>query len=120
MPEDLITLRKQTLQFIGYNPVEVSLLRPNRTADGSGGWIEGEPTELAPQTFRQITQSTNSQVFSRTIDGEEVQPDFVLLGAYDADVQTGDHYLVGEIRYDIVYVRTDRRYETWAEVVYRG
>jgi hypothetical protein len=120
MPEDLATLRKQTAEFIGYNPMEVVLLRPQRVADGSGGWKDDPPTALASQTMRKITQPTNSQVFRRTIDGEEVKPDFVLLGEYNADVQNGDYWLEDGRRYDVVYVKDDRRYETWGEAIYRG
>lgn len=119
MPEDLVTLRKQTTDFIGYNPKSVQLQRKTTTADGAGG-VKYTINTLTAQTFRQITQPTSTGVFRRTIDGQEVNPEFVLLGEYNADIKFGDWYYVDGAKYEIVYVRDDRRYETWGEVAYRG
>lgn len=119
MPEDLVTLRKQTLEFINFNPKLVALQRSDMQADGSGG-VKPQLTTLTAQTFRQVTQPTGQQVFRRTIDGQEVKPEFVLICPYDADVRHGDWYYNSGVKYEIVYVRDDRRYEAWAEVAYRG
>lgn len=112
-------MRRQTAQFIGIYPQSIVLTRPGAEDDGEGGTLP-DPTNLAAQTFRQITQSTSPQVFRRTIDGEEVKPDFVLLGEWNADIAIGDYYTKDGAKHEIVYVREDRRYETWAEVIYRG
>lgn len=112
-------MRKQTTAFIAVYPQSLILMRSDMVADGSGG-VKATLTPLDPQTFRQITQPTNTQVFRRTIDGEEVQPDFVILGEYNADVQIGDWYMKDGAKHEVVYVKDDRRYETWAEVKYRG
>ena len=119
MPTENEVMRKQTASFIAIYPQAISLVRAVMVPDGSGG-VKGTLSTLAAQTFRQITQATNTSVFRRTIDGEEVQPDFVLLGAWDADVKIGDWYMKEGAKHEIVYVREDRRYETWAEVKYRG
>lgn len=118
---ELSVLRAQTKMYIGYNPIEITLMRADTVADGAGG-IKAtlEPIPTGAQTFRSITQNTNNSVFRRTIDGQEVKPEFVLLGEFDADVKHGDWYYDNGVKYEIVYVRTDRRYETWAEVAYRG
>ena len=112
-------MRKQTKEFIAIYPQSLVLTRSEMVSDGSGG-VVGTLTSLPAQTFRQITQPTNTQVFRRTIDGEEVQPDFVLLGEYDADVKIGDWYMKEGAKHEVVYVKDDRRYQTWAEVKYRG
>lgn len=112
-------MRKQTKSFIAIYPQQISLTRPDMVPDGSGGFKHTLDT-LSPQTFRQITQPTSTDVFRRTIDGEEVTPDFVLLGEWDVDVKSGDWYMKDGGKHEIVYVKDDRRYETWAEVKYRG
>jgi hypothetical protein len=112
-------MRKQTAEFIAIYPQVLVLTRPVTASDGAGG-STATPTPLAAQTFRQITQSTSPQVFTRTIDGEEVKPDFVLLGEWNVDVQIGDYYTKDGAKHEVVYVKEDRRYETWAEVMYRG
>lgn len=121
MPTELEVLRKQTKAFIEEYPMDLLLQRNDTVPDGAGGVKAVLGTVPAgSQTFRQITQSTTSLVFRRTIDGEEVQPDFVLLGEYDADVKSGDWYMKEGAKHEVVYVREDRRYEAWAEVKYRG
>ena len=119
MPEDLVLLRKQTLEFIDFNPKEVVLQRSDMIADGSGG-VKPTIVPLPAQTLRQVTQPTSQQVYRRTIDGQEVKPEFVLICPFDADIQNFDWYFSGGVKYEIVYVRDDRRYECWAEVAYRG
>lgn len=113
-------MRRQTKHFINVYPLSIALVRTVMTPDGSGGVKSLGPDPLDPQTFRQITQPTSPQVLRRTIDGEEVQPDFVLLGEWDADIQVGDWYMKDGAKHEVVYVKEDRRYETWAEVKYRG
>lgn len=112
-------MRRQTKDFISIYPQQIVLTRPEMLADGSGGF-KSTLTPLPAQTFRQITQPTTSDVFRRTIDGEEVTPDFVLLGEWDVDVKNGDWYMKDGAKHEIVYVKDDRRYEAWAEVKYRG
>jgi hypothetical protein len=119
MPEDLATLRKQTAEFIGYNPVIINLQRATTESDGAGG-VRRTLGPVGDQTFRKITQNTSTAVFRRTIDGQEVQPEFVLLGMHSADIKNGDWFYQDGIKYEVVYVRDDRRYETWGEVAYRG
>lgn len=113
-------MRKQTKQFIEVYPQSIPLVRTAMIADGSGGVKSSGPSPLPAQIFRQITQPTSPEVFRRTIDGEEVQPDFVLLGEWDADIAIGDWYMKDGAKHEVVYVKEDRRYETWAEVKYRG
>jgi len=115
-----VVMRKQTTAFIAVYPQSIALVRTAMVSDGAGGVVSSGPSPLPAQIFRQITQPTNTQVLRRTIDGEEVQPDFVLLGEWDADVAVGDWYMKDGAKHEIVYVKEDRRYETWAEVKYRG
>lgn len=119
MPDDLVTLRKQTKAFIDEEPRSIALQRKDITPDGEGG-VQHTILSLPAQIFNLITQATSAQVARRTMDGEEVFPEFVLLGEYNADMKNGDWFLIDGIKYEVVYVRLERRYETWGEVAYRG
>ena len=86
-----------------------------------GGWRTVEPTPtLVPQIMRLITQMEGVTVVRSSLDGEEISPDFVLLGDYDADILADDWFELDDRIYDVKMVREDRRYETWAAVEYRG
>lgn len=117
--DDLLAMQRQTKQFIDENPITVNLQRDSLIPDGAGGHSV-TPNPVGNQVFRMISQSTSSAVERRTSDGQLVSPEFVLLGEYDADARNGDFYMLDGIKYEIVYVRFDRRYETWSEVAYRG
>lgn len=119
-PPELHVMRKQTMAFIRSNPVELVIVRKTIVADGAGG-VSYTITPQAPQIFRLITQLSQGEGLSRlTDDGIETRPDFVLLGEYDANIQTHDYFMLQGRKYENVYTRTDRRYQTWSEISYRG
>ena len=111
--------RKNTEAFISERPETITITRGgSRTSDGAGGWTTTPGAPIQPQTFRLIIQGGN--VASRNIDGEEIKPAYVMVGRHDADLKTGDMFVKDGRNYDVVYVRDNRDYEVWAEVVYRG
>lgn len=116
---ELAVLRKQTKSFIDENPISILLLRTVKSSDGAGGTTSA-PADPAvdPQTFRKIIQTKGND--ARDIDNERVRPEFVLIGLFDADIKSGDRFMLNAIKYKVEYVRDDRRYETWAEVVLDG
>lgn len=118
---EIQVLRKQTKQFINQHPLEVILVRQELMSDGAGG-VTHSIIPQEPQIVRLITQlSPGMASLSRmTEDGIETRPDYVLLGEWDANMRTHDYFMKDGIKYELVYVREDRRYETWAEVAYRG
>ena len=119
--QELSILRQQTHEFIAWNSRPITLRRPGIVADGMGGWRTVEPTPtLVPQIMRLITQMEGVTVVRSSLDGEEISPDFVLLGDYDADILADDWFELDDRIYDVKMVREDRRYETWAAVEYRG
>ena len=119
--QELSILRQQTHEFIAWNPRLITLRRPGKVADGMGGWRTVEPTPaLVPQIMRLITQMEGVTVVRSSLDGEEISPDFVLLGDYDAEILADDWFELDGRIYDVKMVREDRRYETWAAVEYRG
>lgn len=119
---ELQVMRQQTADYIQWNPTTITLHRPIMAEDGEGGFEQIGEDPVAEQTFRLITQNETVDVVSQTIDGEEINPEFVLLGLYDADVQAGDWFSLAdpEIVYDVKYVRDNKNYEIWAGVSKRG
>lgn len=117
---ELRVLRNQTTHFINENPEDITLLRGGtRTSDGAGGWSVAPGPAIPTQTFRLIIQQKGENA-SRNIDGEDIHPEYVLIGQWDASIENGDVFIKDERNYEVMFVRDDRRYETWAEVVYRG
>lgn len=124
MGDDIAALRTQTKDFIDVNPTTVVISRKNITSDGEGG-VQHTLDTLTPQVMRLITQPAGSAVLRTTIEGEELTPDFVLLGVHDSDMKHGDWFMRDGAKYELIYVRddgrsADLRYERWAEVLYRG
>lgn len=120
-PRELNVMRKQTVLFIKQNPTSITLSRPTRVPNGKGGYTT-TPVAQDPQTFRIIPQQ-RSGIASRNIDGEKVEPVFVMIGRWDADVNDNDTFTLGGRNYSVTYVRgagLTTAYETWVEVAYSG
>lgn len=117
---ELAVLRKQTLHFIRSNPDDIAFNRgADKVSDGAGGWTWGPGgATLEPQQMRLIP--VGGRVQSRNVNGEEVTPAYVLIAAHDADVDMDDTFDHNGRMYEVIFIREDRRYETWLEVVYRG
>lgn len=125
MPRDNIKLlKRQTDEFIEANPMDVLLRYSDLTKDDTGGWTasDDEPRNNGrPQRARLVSQLTGAQGLVReTVDGREVQASHVLIGEHDMDIGIGDKFTMNTKDYEVIWVREDRRYETWAEVHYRG
>lgn len=111
--------RRQTNAFIAAKPIDVRLNRVDTAPNGSGGFTRLPPTTQPEQRLR--LQDTNYQTpIRQLLDGEEVQPQFVLIGPYDADIQRGDWFFINGKKYEVVFVHENTSYEVKAEVVYRG
>lgn len=119
---ELSVQRQLTSAFIDADYVDVVLYRSGQVSDGAGGFIPGDPVPLASQKVRIITQgSTGADSKARfTADGQQVSPDYVLMGTYDADVERWDIFFLDGREYEVVFVNQNRQYEVKAEVVYRG
>lgn len=119
---ELAVLRRQTQRFIEENPVSITIKRTITESDGAGGrkpaTDQGQPID--PQVFRLIPQLRGGMVATRDVDGNRVKPEYVLIGTYDADIKGGDGFTYQGREFYVSFVRLDRDYETWAEVMYRG
>lgn len=96
------------------------LKRPKKISDGMGGFKKLSDETIPPQKMRLVTQTESVTVVSHTADGEEVNVDYVLIGMWDSNISNGDYFIMNGHKYEIVLVREDRSYETWAQVTDRG
>lgn len=112
---EINTLRRQTNQYIAFNPTTVVLTREVRTEDGAGGYTTAGSTPLSPQVVRIIQQRESNATERRNRDGEVVRPSLVLLAAWDADVEVDDTFTWNGMRAEVVWV-TDMGYEKSCEV----
>jgi hypothetical protein len=118
-PTELAAQRKMTAYFIGKDEMPVALNRQSKVSNGQGGFTLGPVVTLPVQTFKLIPQS-RQLVDRQTVEGVVVQPDHILLGFWNADIQAGDWLVFEGSRYDIVFVHEKNDFETTSEVKFRG
>lgn len=109
--------RKATVDFIEPEPFLLTLRRRPLIPDGAGGYKRGPEVPLAVQTMR-LVSSNNQLPLKSTVDGREVQPEFLLVCRWDADVAAGDLFTLDATRYEVLFVYPNRTDATRAEVGY--
>lgn len=117
--DELNYLRLNTKAFIDADYKDIVLNRVTRADNGAGGYTEAE-APLAAQRFRLIPQQGNMSPLRETLDGEAVQPDYVLLGEWNSDMQRWDTFADGNRRYQVLFVHEKSTYERKGEVKYLG
>ena len=116
---ELAQQRRMTLAEIAAAPMTIAFQRQTWVPDDSGGQKQGAVLSLVVQRLTAI-QPTQQLPERRTLAGITVQPEFMIKGRHDADIQRGDWYHLEGVRYEVVYIHPDRRYQTKAEVVHLG
>ena len=116
---ELEVQRQLTEEFIAADSVQIALERSVRTPDGAGGYATADPVPLAEQQFRLIPQQDGATE-RLTADGKAVNPAYVLMGSYTADLQRWDEFELAGIRYQVVFINQNRQYEVKGEVAYLG
>jgi hypothetical protein len=116
---ELAMQKRNTMAYIDADPSVVTLMRSGLAADGAGGLIRVTPFPIDVQTFR-IINGQISQTVTRTLDGQEVRADYMMICLSDADVHAGDTFTTSACRYKVVYVYPDPTYELLAEVAFDG
>jgi hypothetical protein len=112
--------RKLTAQFIEADALEIQLLRADQVSNGSGGFTTGDPEPVGGlQRMRLIPLQDGSQE-RLDANGKLVTPAYMLMGAYNADMERWDTFELGEKRYQIVFINQNTQYETKGEVAYLG
>jgi hypothetical protein len=117
-PGELAIERRLTSEFIAADSVVISLVRKLKVPDGKGGYRLSD-VPLAPQTLRLIP-SGDGATERTTTDGKAVSPDYMLMGTYLADMQRGDVFLLGDRRYEVVFINENKQYQIKGEVAYRA
>jgi hypothetical protein len=117
--EELAILRANTTEFINADFKDIVLNRVTRTSNGAGGYTE-EETPVDAQRMRLIPQQGNMSPLRETLDGEAVQPDYVLLGEWNADLMRWDTFVDLGRRYQVLFVHEKSSYERKGEVKYLG
>lgn len=117
-PAELKAQQKITRAFIAADARSVTLLRSERTPDGAGGHLTGDPQEVPAQTLRLLPQEDGATART-TADGEAATPEYMLLCPTGANVKRFDEFTLDGRRYQVVYI-DDRQYEVKAEVIYLG
>lgn len=116
---ELAAQRNITAMFIAADPIDVVLLRRPRTDDGAGGKSIGAPVSQPSQRFRLLPQEDGATART-TADGETATPEFMLMGAYNANMQRFDEFVLDDgRRFEIVYI-DNRQYEVKGEAVFLG
>lgn len=114
--------RRQIEAFVKAEPVRISLKRPHEVITAAGGRVPDDQLTMPEQTFRFVPfkrRLTREWGFSD--DGESVKNvDWILVGAYDADIQTDDWFNHNDRRYQVKVVSDHRLYRTAATLTYRG
>jgi len=118
--DELTYMRIQTAAFIAADVKAISLHRTITTPNGSGGYTTAEGAATTAQDLRLIPQHGNMSPERTTLDGEAAQPNYILLGNYDADIQRWDTFTDQGRRYQVLFVHEKASYEKKGEVLYLG
>jgi len=107
----------QTQEFIAAESSSVVFVRRPWVSDGAGGFKRGTAVNVAAQQLRLIGSNTQLPV-RQTVDGREIQPNYTIVGMPDLDITSGDTFVLGGIRYEVVFVYSNKLEATRAEVGY--
>jgi hypothetical protein len=103
--------RALTIKYIEYDPTEIVLIPYVDTPSATGGFTRTEGVPKAPQTFKRIAQSSARPIV--TVAGVERIVDYVLLGAWDSNMEVGDHWTDPQdgAFYEVIAIEAGHGYE---------
>lgn len=109
---------KQTQAFIDENSDDIVIIRRTKQDDGAGGYTWSAPVDLPPQRMRKVGQGRIGALTQRTTeDGRVLLPSAVLVALPDADVQRFDHFTLGDVDHEVLWVNTLPEWRLTAEVL---
>jgi len=112
---------QQTAAVIAENPVDIIITRVPRSDDGAGGYVDGSPVVLKPQTVRIVGSSrVGASITRMTSDGQVAVVDATLLGMPDLNIERDDRFESSGTKYQVVTVNRTPRWRVSAELVTRG
>lgn len=111
--------RRLTQSFIAANPVTLVLTPRTKEKKPAGGWAWVDGTPRDPQVLTLIEQTVNPRP-QVTADGVDREVEFVLLGEWDALMDTGDVFTHQGRDWEVVEMFYDNGYEKRGMVSGRG
>lgn len=114
-PTAMRVMRKNMVVFINADPINIVLSRATKVSTPAGGYVEGTPVLLAPQTFRMTPFKRRLSDFTKdTQDGKIPQADYILTGRWDCDILRGDTFTFNGDDLEVISVEplSDDRYKT--------
>lgn len=95
-------LRKVMAAFIEADGRSISLKRPTFTKTPTGGYVKGNYVDVPPQVFRLVMYRRRlTDLTTPKADGEVPTLPYVLVGAFDSDVERMDEFVLDGVYYRI-------------------
>lgn len=95
-------LRKVMAEFIEADGRLITLQRPTFTKTATGGYVKGNYVTLPPQLFRLVMYRRRlTDLTTPKADGEVPTLPYVLVGAFDSDVERMDEFVLDGVYYRI-------------------
>jgi hypothetical protein len=116
-PVEIELRTEQTFAFISAEPTDLALSRRPLISDGAGGFKRGPAVNVAAQTLRIVSPNTQLPL-RKSVDGRDAQPIYTIVAMPEADVQSGDTFLIDTVRYEVVFVQPKKLDALRAEVAY--
>lgn len=119
---ELAVRRRLVREFIRVDSAEVSFVRASgRIKTPAGGYIDGPPDTLLPQTTRLIPAKRryNSALVNSEAGDIEKWP-YSLIGAHDLNVQEGDTFTYNGQEYEVKTIEPDREERTLVAIDFYG
>lgn len=117
---ELETNRRNTAAHIARDPNSSVIVLSREDLVWEGGSFNRTNQRQLDDQKMSLIASVQQLPERRTVEGQSLTPEFILLGNYGADIENGDWFYLDGVKYEVVFVHPDRSYEVVAEVVYRG
>ena len=116
--------RIQIAAFIRADLAMISLQRRPKVPSPAGGYTLGTPAAIKPQAFRLVPfkrrLSHGTSLGGQGGEGRVASLPYVLVGAWNADIQPDDYFDYGGLRYEVLALEPNRKVRTAAELIEKG
>lgn len=112
-------LIRGTRSFIDDDPSTVELHQMEKRSDGSGGVVKIPSMNRNPLVVRVIPLTRQARE-TLTIDGVQVNVEFILMAMPEDDVRTGDQFTARGRVFEVIHIQEKRLYQTKAELITVG
>lgn len=114
----LDVLRELTHWFILQDPSYVQLTPRDRVSTGNGGFTVADGAPRAQQMVKMIFTAGSSDGIIASQDGQDRQYDFIVVGEWNATIQTDDYWIdpLSGQKYVVTGVSAANGYEVKASI----